>query len=310
MKFIKLFVSMLALLLLVSFAGCAAESIADVTYSKGEAAPEYEMKDSLVYGDAAMAPTEAAGGSNPSIAQNQKLVRTMHIRAQTQDMDPLLASLESKVRQLGGYVESKNVQNAITTANKTTRNADITIRVPAEVLDEFTDHIRGQSNVISLNESVDDITLKYVSVESRITALETEQQRLLELMEKAENMSDLLQIEARLTEVRTELEQMVSQMRVFDNMVDYATLHLSVTEVKEFTEPEVEKTIWQRIGDGMANTWNIFCTALTEFFVAIAISLPILIPLVVITVGTIVLIRLRSKKRREKNAEPPVNPQT
>ena len=308
MKHKKLFAYLLALLLLLSFAGCAAEATADRVYSK-EAVPEYEMSNGLVYGDAAMAPNEAGSGK-PSVAQNQKLVRNMSIRAQTQNMDPLLAGLEAKVWELGGYVENKNVQNAITSGNKTTRNADMTIRVPADVLDAFVAHIQGQSNVISLNESMDDITLKYVAVESRITALETEQQRLLELMEKAENMSDLLKIESRLTEVLTELEQTISQMRVYDNMVEYATLRLTITEVKEFTEPvEEEKTFWQRMGDGIANSWNLFCTAVTEFFLIVVVSLPILLPLGAIALGTVLLIRFLNKKHRKQKNAPPADPQ-
>lgn len=309
MKHKKLFACLLALLLLLSFAGCAAEATADRTYSKEVEAPEYEMSNGLVYGDAAMSPSEAGSGK-PSVAQNQKLVRNMSIRAQTQNMDPLLAGLEAKVRELGGYVENKNVQNAITSGNKTTRNADMTIRVPADVLDAFVAHIQGQSNVISLNESMDDITLKYVAVESRITALETEQQRLLELMEKAENMSDLLKIESRLTEVRTELEQTISQLRVYDNMVEYATLRLTITEVKEFTEPvEEEKTFWQRMGDGIANSWNLFCTAVTEFFLIVVVSLPILLPLGAIALGTVLLIRFLNKKHRKQKNAPPADPQ-
>ena len=64
------------------------------------------------------------------------------------------------------------------------------------------------SNFVSRQESIDDVTLQYVDLESHKKMLEEEQKRLLELMEKAETMEDIITIESRLTEVRYQLESM------------------------------------------------------------------------------------------------------
>ena len=53
---------------------------------------------------------------------------------------------------------------------------------------------------------MDDVTLRYVDVDSHKKALETEQERLLALLEKAENVEDIITIENRLSDVRYELE--------------------------------------------------------------------------------------------------------
>ena len=59
-------------------------------------------------------------------------------------------------------------------------------------MDKFTDEVDGIANVVSNNLRREDITLNYVATESRVKALETEEARLLELMEQAETMADLL----------------------------------------------------------------------------------------------------------------------
>ena len=102
------------------------------------------------------------------------------------------------------------------------------------------------ANVVSQNLRREDITLKYVATSSRITALETEEARLLELLSKAETMEDLLEIEARLTDVRYELENHASQLRLYDNQIDYATIYLYIEEVQEYT-PVEEPGFFQRI---------------------------------------------------------------
>ena len=63
-----------------------------------------------------------------------------------------------------------------------TRYASYTIRIPTAELNQFVDVVSEIGNVTQKNESVEDVTLQYVDVESRKKALETEQERLMELL--------------------------------------------------------------------------------------------------------------------------------
>jgi hypothetical protein len=309
MKSLRPYAWIMTIVLAFCLVGCSAESAdtyrEEVNWSGAEKGESYGG----IYDSAGQAPAETSPAGEPkdgpTTVQQQKLVRTMRMTAQTQDMDPLLSTLEGKISALGGYVQNKSIYNGTVTATKRTRTAELTIRVPADKLDEFVAHVSGQSNVVSINEDVEDITLSYVATESRIVALETEQQRLLELLEKAENMSDLLQIEARLTEVRTQLEEVTSILRVFDNKVNYGTLYLSITEVKEYTEVVEELTVWQRIGNGLAENWESLCVLLTNLFITLVVSLPFLIPVGVIGLAVLLFIKLYDKKHPKKPQEPP-----
>ena len=221
----------------------------------------------------------------------------MSLDTETDDLDALLAELNQKIGALGGYVENKSVRNGGNTNTRRYRYANMTIRVPVDKLDAFVEHIQDASNVVHYSENAKDITLSYVATQSRITALETEQTRLLELLAQAENMTDLLQIEQRLTDVRTELEQVTSQLRLYDNLVDYGTIELSVTEVQEFTPVEKE-TIWQRMGSGLKESWQNLVEFAENTLVFLVVSLPWLIPLAAV----IVLLSLAMKRRRQKKA--------
>ena len=155
------------------------------------------------------------------------------------------------------------------------------------------------SNVVSYNESQEDVTLTYVSTESRVKALETEQERLLELLSKAENMSDLLEIEARLTDVRYELENVTSQLRVLANKVDYATVNLYISQVKVYTEVE-EQTVWQRIGSGFKKNLKNMGESLEDFFVWLVTYSPQIVITVVVVALLLTLLYRRGKKSRNK----------
>ena len=301
----KLILSLVLAALLL--AGCSAKN------AVAEMAPMESMNGKLDYGgvmdsyySADMEVPTNGTDSKPSASVQtgqgvtaQKLIRTMTMDVETDDLDTLLAFLDAKVASLDGYMEERSVRNGSASATRRYRYASMTIRVPVDRLDEMVEHISGKSNVVNSNETADDITLTYVATQSRVKALEVEQERLLELLAKASNMSDLLQIESRLTEVRTELERVASQLRLYDNLVDYGTVRLSITETQVFTVVEVE-TLWQRIGSGLRENWKVLCEGAGDVFVFLVTSLPFLIPLACAAVLTWIVVKIANRKVGKK----------
>ena len=292
MKMKKLLAFVLVLVVTASvLAGCGASSVhKDMAMPEAAAPMEAPMKNNMV-----MSSGTADSASIPQ-ESGQKLIRRVNIDAETEDLDALLADLRGQIGALDGYIENQELYNGSAYASYRSRNASLTIRIPADKLDSFVQQVKGESNVVSYNESQEDVTLTYVSTESRIKALETEQARLLELLAQAQNMSDLLEIEARLTDVRYELESVTSQLLVLANKVDYATVRLYISQVKEFTEVE-EQTVWQRIATGFKQNLRDMGRGLEDFFVWIVTFSPQLVLAAVLIVGGSALLRrVKAKK--------------
>lgn len=245
---------------------------------------------------------ESGSGSATDPVNNQKLVRKVWLNAETEDLDGLLSHIQQRIAELGGYVENREVFNGNSKKTSRSRSASLTVRIPAEQLSGFVDHVTENANITSSNETADDITLSYVATQSRITALETEHARLLELLAKAQTMEDLLKIESRLTDVRTELEEVTSQLRLYDNMVNYATIYLNISEVKEYTVTEEPETVWERIGAGFMQSLKNLGTFFTELFVFIIVALPYLVPIAIV-VTTLILLGVKRRKNRKEQKE-------
>ena len=299
----KKWIAMTLVLALALLAGCAADSKAesrnDADYV-GEAGP-VELKEE--------AETLTAAGMSLEQVQleDQKLIRTVYADVETKDLDTLLAAIDSQVGELGGYVQSREIYNGSAYGARRSRNANMTVRIPAEKLGRFMGQVQVVSNVVSYNESIDDVTMAYVDTESRMKALETEQARLLELLEKAENMADLLGIESRLTEVRYELERVGSQLRVYDNKVSYATVHLSVSQVEELTAVE-EPTFWEKVSSGFRDSLKNLGRFLSGLAAAIMAGSPYLIFLALLALAAVLIWRAANAKKK-KPTEPPQPPE-
>ena len=273
------------------FAGCGASSVnKDMAMPEAAAPMEAPMKNNMMMAGSAVTADTIRQESG------QKLIRRVNIDAETEDLEALLAELTAQIGAMDGYIENQELYNGSAYASYRSRNASLTIRIPADKLDSFVAQVKGVSNVISYNESQEDVTLTYVSTESRIKALETEQARLLELLAQAENMSDLLEIEARLTDVRYELESVTSQLLVLANKVDYATVRLYISQVKEYTEVE-EQTVWQRIATGFKQNLRDMGQGAENFLVWIVTFSPQLVLAAVLIVGGSALLRrVKAKK--------------
>ena len=290
-------ISLTLLLTLSLLAGCGAKSNGSSN----------ELADGMMGGTGGSASLES-GTSNPgesitdaaTLPQNQKLVRKIWLDAETEDLDALLSQVDQKIVELSGYVEEREVYNGSAyNASYRYRHASLTIRIPVEQLDSFISHVSEASNITSTNETTENITLSYVATQSRITALETEQTRLLELLAQSETMEDLLKIESRLTDVRTELEEVTSQLRLYDNMVDYGTLYLNLSEVREYTVTEEPETVWQRIGSGFMQSLKDLGKFFTELFVFVVVGLPYFVIIGVVVIAVILLIKFRKKKAKK-----------
>lgn len=292
MKIRRLIAWMLCALIFLGLTGCGKAD----SYIENGVAGDHIAKEEV------STDTENSSG----LPENRKLIQTVNMQAETENLDTVLQQIDSRIAELSGYVESSNVQNGSAYSSKRYRKATITVRIPAKDLDAFVDKVDEVSNIVSSRKTVQDVTLSYVATESRMKALETEQARLLELLAKAETMDDLLTVEKRLTEVRTELEEVTSALKVFDNQVDFATIHLNIQEVKEYTEITEPETVWQRIGTGFMKSLKGVGNFFKEFFVFIIVSIPYfaLIGLVIFVVVYIIR-RSRRKRRNPQMKEDP-----
>ena len=303
MKIRNLLALMMCVLILLSFTGCGAASMDKATANGGAYAPESAVDSSSNLNDYVVKEEPATDTEGSSLPANRKLIQTVNMDVETEDLDAVLQQIDSRIAELSGYVESSNVRNGSAYSGKRYRSAEMTIRVPAKDLETFIDKVGEVSNIVSSRKTVDDITLKYVSTESRMKALQTEEARLLELLAQAETMDDLLTIESRLTDVRTELEQVTSALRVFDNQVDYATIHLYIDEVTEYTEVTEPETVWQRIGSGFKKSLKGVGKFFRELFVFLVVASPYLALIAAIALGTLFIIRFsirRSRKKRDR----------
>lgn len=276
-----------------------------VTSSKN-AAPE---EAGGVY-DVAMATEESADYNGEGSGQadftpdpTRKLITTVNISAESENLDDTISKVTGKVSELGGYVESSNIYNGSKyNSGREVRNADFTIRIPAEKLDSFIDTIENASNITSKSSNVEDVTLSYVDIESKKNALLAEEKSLLGILESAEKIEDILAVQEKLADVRYQIESAESQLRTYDNKVNYSTVYLGLNEVIQYT-PSGEKGAFERMGEGFIKSLKSVGNGFKELLIWLVIHIPQLVILGIIAFIVVFIIKRNNKKIAAKREE-------
>ncbi len=230
----------------------------------------------------------------------RKLIRNVNLNVETTEFDALIANISQSITAAGGYIERSDVSGfSIASSYSSRRYASITARIPAIHLDEFLAQVDEQSNVTNRSETVQDVTLQYTDIESRKKSLTVEQERLWELLEKADSLDSVIALEQRLSEIRYQLELFESQLRTYDNQVDYSTVCLYIDEVAVFTPTEPDSVL-TRIQKGFARNLNDVIDGFVNFFVWFVSSIPTLIVWAVLLVILILIVRAAAKRSVRK----------
>ena len=306
MKHTRLFAAFLSLCLLLTACGSAVstDKMMDSEIGYVESADAGNRYDAVPGETLAVGELKSESPELTTVQSDRKLIKTVEVNAETAHYEDLLTALEDRIAALNGYVESRRTGNR----NRSSRTCSMTVRIPAENLGQFMTHVSENANVLSTYENTLDVTLQYSDTEAKITALETEQARLLELLAEAGSLYDILEIESRLSDVTYELERYESQKRSYDNQITYATIHLTINEVETLT-PVEEPSIWQRITDGFADSLDGVAGDLVDSFVWLIVSLPYL----VIWVPAVALVlwllgKLRRKVQKKRQSPPSETP--
>lgn len=273
-------------------------SMGGSSYAKQENGAMEEGAEDYINAADQTSDSVTGGSETASVQENRKLIKTVDLEVETRDFDGMMGALETRIQELGGYTESMDSYNGSSYSGyRSSRSAELKVRIPSGNLDSFLKTVAEAGNIIRRNENVDDVTLSYVDMESRRDTLRTEQSRLLELLDRAENIEEIITIEERLSEVRYQLESMESKLRTMDNLIDYSTVYINVSEVKELT-PVEEPTVWERISEGFGESLVNIGHGVLEFGIWFLVNIPYLAIWGGIIAAVVLFIRRRRRKKR------------
>jgi Na+-transporting methylmalonyl-CoA/oxaloacetate decarboxylase gamma subunit/phosphopantetheinyl transferase (holo-ACP synthase) len=322
----KRFIGIAIVSIALCLSGCGNSAGSSVSYSEetyDQVGNSYAAKEAA-YDSYAEEAAEDAGGymmegdaadtDNEESAlraqDGQKIVYTGSLSIQTLEYDKSAASIRRKIREAGGFSEAESENDndynwyRRSTGPSSTRNLNITARIPSEKFESFMDSLQGDGKVMNRSMNAENISQVYANKETYKKALEKEQERLLAMMDKAVTIEDMIAVESRLSEVERQLNTYKTDLSAMDKDVQYSTIYISLEEVKRYSDETPTVTFPEKVKyafEDAINSFTEFCEGIVLFIIR---SFPFLILLAIVIALVIRLIRKRQEKRIAMMSDP------
>ena len=280
----------------------AADSMGGGAAYAGGYAPEYEPAEAYEDYTAVM-----SGETGTARAETfDKIIYSGAATVETIRFDETIEQVYALIEQYGAFVESSWVTGkdySTTYYNRPGyRSASFVIRVPRDSFQTFTGALETLGNVTRSSVQAENITSSYYDTQSRLNTYRTEEERLLDMLGKAETVEDMLNIEDRLASVRYNIESLTTTLTNWDSRINYSSLSLSISEVKELTpETPITHTFGQDIAEHFRSSCQWLLGAVKSGFLFCVSAVPILILPVIIVIVVLLIIRAKRTKQRPKN---------
>ena len=242
--------------------------------------------------------------STNAAVQPRKIIRNAELYLETMEYEPALEKIPALAEQSGGYIESSSSDGISLYEKSSTRpsrrSAHFTVRVPADNLDSFITSLSTEFNLLNKLENSSDISDRYYDTQAHLSNLQIQEKRLLELLEQAGKLGDLLEIEKELADVRYQIETLTATMKRMDGQVSYSTVTISLEEVVEYKEVTTPpRTFGDRLAGTFKDSWNNFLNVCENILFTIIYLAPMVLLIAVVVV--IIILIIRAAARRKNN---------
>jgi len=214
---VQTYFNLAELIVAIVLAACA--PAASRGYEQGFAVeappPEMAVEREMVAG-APPAEPDSLFASQGLVAE-RLVIRNANLTLVVTDPAQSVEAISQMAREMGGFVVSSNIYQTTYDDNIRANQASITIRVPAEQLDEALSRIREDAiEVRSENVSGQDVTQEYTDLQSQLRNLEAAEEELREIMEASTNAEYVLDVFEHLRQVRQEIEITKGRMQYYE----------------------------------------------------------------------------------------------
>jgi hypothetical protein len=150
------------------------------------------------------------------------IISTSSLAIEVDSVPSAIDQLRTIANSAGGFIETLS-----TTGGADPDRGNAIVRVPGSNSLTTLQRVKELGTVIGESVGSNDVTEQVIDLKARLRSEEAKETSFLELLGRANSVSDLLSIERELSRVRTEIERLTGQLSFIEQRVDLATIHVN-----------------------------------------------------------------------------------
>ena len=170
-------------------------------------------------------------GGSPAPKGPQYLVKSLSVNMSVKDPRQTAAALQAWVTATDPQATSEGLNYQQIGNNQ--YDVTLTFAVEASLYPQIESYLAGYpekqgGKLLSLQESVQDVTNDYIDTQAQLTNLRNEQQRLQTIMRQATSLNDILTIEQQVSQVQGQIQQIEAHLNALNGQTTFYMVTISL----------------------------------------------------------------------------------
>ncbi len=177
----------------------------------------------------------------------RKLIKEGRVQFETDNIDSTRKLIFESIEKHKGYNSSDHEYKSIGRVSNT-----IVIRVPSNNFDLLlNDATKGITKFDSKNIEVKDVTEEFLDIQARIKTKKELENRYLELLKKANSVTEILEVEKQIGQLRSEIESIEGRLNYLKSKISLSTLTITF-----YQSIPNETEFGNKFKNGFKSGWN------------------------------------------------------
>ncbi|MGM0369850.1 MAG: DUF4349 domain-containing protein [Bacillota bacterium] len=188
---------------------------------------------------------------NQQESVDRKIIKESNLTIITKDLSNITEEIDQIIKNYDGYLANSNQWH------NDRKNYRFTIKIPQKNFQTTIEQLKKLGTINREQISSRDITQEYIDLKARLKNFKAQEKRYLQLLDRAENVDDILKVEKELNRIRRNIEQLQGKLNYYNNKINFSTINVTFKE----PQPIMNNNSWGII--------NSFKDSVQEFVASI-----------------------------------------
>lgn len=128
--------------------------------------------------------------------------------------------------RFGGFVAATSTEET----EGRIASGNVTLRVPSDKFEEAIEALKELGEVSAEDKSGHDVSAEFVDLEARLRHAKTQEAFYLRLIDRATEISDMIQIQQQLSQIQLQIEAIQGRLKFLEDQTSFSTINVRIFE--------------------------------------------------------------------------------
>jgi hypothetical protein len=229
-----------------------------------------------------------------NLREGERVIRNanLSVRIGEDEFQTKFQEANAVAAKLGGFVAATNTQET----DGRIASGSVTLRVPTDKFEEAISALKALGEVAAEDKTGQDVSAEFVDLEARLRHAKTQEAFYLRLIDRATQISEMIQIQQQLSQVQLQIEEIQGRLKFLEDQTSFSTINARIFEPLAGPPPARGALV-----DALVRAWEGFQNVIAGVIVALGW----VAPLALVALGGYVVWRILRRAKRMPPAESP-----